>query len=287
MKEENKELIFFMIHFGAIPFLFFHAFIFSIIYYKHAPEVPLFVVLPLMWICFFRIMRYMPKPMHHLFKRKKSSDIPFSAPSLPAYIEAIIWYPVIAIIYYHFHVKFSLFANIDGLGKDTYSILSGYGAYFVASIVGGVISLFIVENFLSIKSEITSGQWKIIKNRLTSVFITYIGVILFFSGLYRWVSDNIDKSFSTSIETTLDAIYFSVVTITTLGYGDITPKSSISKIFVMVESILGVLFLAIMIGLVISTSLSQRPAKQIENKTIKQKIKRWFNLKGSDDASSS
>ncbi len=37
-----------------------------------------------------------------------------------------------------------------------------------------------------------------------------------------------------------DFMYFSVVTITTLGYGDILPNSRLVRLFVMIESISGV-----------------------------------------------
>ena len=37
----------------------------------------------------------------------------------------------------------------------------------------------------------------------------------------------------------LDSLYFSVVTLTTVGYGDLSPQTSLGKIFTMVYIILG------------------------------------------------
>jgi len=43
----------------------------------------------------------------------------------------------------------------------------------------------------------------------------------------------------------LDAVYFSVVTIATIGYGDLTPQTSIGKIFTIVYVFVGLgLFVA-------------------------------------------
>jgi len=50
----------------------------------------------------------------------------------------------------------------------------------------------------------------------------------------------------------LDFIYYSFVTLTTLGYGDILPNSLTAKLWSVTEAIVGVLFLAVMIGRIVS-----------------------------------
>lgn len=256
MKEDTKTTLKFLVIFGAIPFLYFHAFIFSIIYYNDSLEIALFIVLPLMWLCFARIMRYMPESIHLLMRRGKSKK-DFKKPSLPIYIEALIWYPILIGIYYHLHSRFLFLSNLDSVGSGVVSILSGYGAYFIATLVGGVASIFVIENVASLIKDLTQKQWIIIRNRLASVLALYFGVVFVFSGLYRWISENIEGSFSKAIESTVDSIYFSAVTITTLGYGDITPTAIVSKLAVIAQSIMGVVLLAVLIGLVISVSLAR------------------------------
>jgi hypothetical protein len=61
--------------------------------------------------------------------------------------------------------------------------------------------------------------------------IWVIGVILFFGILFQFTQTGA-KSF-------LDSLYFSFVTFTTLGYGDIVPLSGAAKILVIFESVTG------------------------------------------------
>lgn len=51
-------------------------------------------------------------------------------------------------------------------------------------------------------------------------------------------------------------IYFSFVTLTTLGYGDISPVSGPASVFAMLEAIVGQLFLVIMVARLVSLQVS-------------------------------
>jgi len=53
-----------------------------------------------------------------------------------------------------------------------------------------------------------------------------------------------------------DAIYLSFVTLTTLGFGDITPQGEIARTLVIVEAVFGQLFLAILVARLISMSVA-------------------------------
>ena len=48
----------------------------------------------------------------------------------------------------------------------------------------------------------------------------------------------------------LEAMYFSAVTITTLGYGDITPGCSLAQATVLAELAVGIYFLALIVAIV-------------------------------------
>ena len=51
--------------------------------------------------------------------------------------------------------------------------------------------------------------------------------------------------------------YYSFVTLTTLGYGDISPKNSIAEFFVYLEAIVGVFYMAIIVSTLVSSRLAQ------------------------------
>jgi hypothetical protein len=48
------------------------------------------------------------------------------------------------------------------------------------------------------------------------------------------------------------AIYYSFVTLTTLGYGDITPRSEVGRGLAIMEAVAGQLYLAVMIARLVS-----------------------------------
>lgn len=59
------------------------------------------------------------------------------------------------------------------------------------------------------------------------------------------------------------SIYFSLVTLTSLGYGDILPLSAIARIAAGFEAVGGVLYIAIMIGSIVGT-YRQKPLSEAD-----------------------
>ena len=51
--------------------------------------------------------------------------------------------------------------------------------------------------------------------------------------------------------------YYSFVTLTTLGYGDISPKNSLAEFFVYLQTIIGVFYMAIIVSTLVSSRLAQ------------------------------
>lgn len=56
----------------------------------------------------------------------------------------------------------------------------------------------------------------------------------------------------------LTMIYFSLITLTTVGYGDITPFSGFAQMFSGVEALIGQLYLAILVAYLVGSHLSAR-----------------------------
>ena len=54
-----------------------------------------------------------------------------------------------------------------------------------------------------------------------------------------------------------ELLYFSLVTMTTLGYGDITPVGSMPRVLAASEAVIGQLFVAILIARRVGLQVSQ------------------------------
>lgn len=76
--------------------------------------------------------------------------------------------------------------------------------------------------------------------------INYFELIVGFAYLYMF-SGSIASN-STILGKPLESLYFSFVTITTLGYGDFSPVKPLGQILVIVETMMGVILLVLIIG---------------------------------------
>jgi voltage-gated potassium channel Kch len=67
----------------------------------------------------------------------------------------------------------------------------------------------------------------------------------------------------------IDSLYFSVITLTTIGYGDIVPKTDVGKIFTVFYVLVGISLLAGIANYVLKHSLTQRIQKRRQDKINK------------------
>ncbi|MHC5179147.1 MAG: potassium channel family protein, partial [Planctomycetota bacterium] len=56
----------------------------------------------------------------------------------------------------------------------------------------------------------------------------------------------------------LDCYYYSFATLTTLGYGDITPVADYAKILAILEAVAGPVYLAIFVAQIIGMNIAQK-----------------------------
>jgi hypothetical protein len=81
-----------------------------------------------------------------------------------------------------------------------------------------------------------------------------------YMGLLYWVLGQIHSGmFSDTDLSRSGAIYFSFVTLATLGYGDIVPRTDVARGLAIVEGVGGQLFLAVLVARLLS--LYSTPAK--------------------------
>ncbi len=60
----------------------------------------------------------------------------------------------------------------------------------------------------------------------------------------------------------LDAFYFSTITLTTVGYGDITPHTDVGKLFTVFYVLIGIGIIATFANLFLKNAISRRAIKQ-------------------------
>jgi hypothetical protein len=97
------------------------------------------------------------------------------------------------------------------------------------------------------------GAISVDAEHLYAALSAYLLAGIFF-GLFYWVLEQIvPGSFATAGEfSRMSAFYFSFVTLATLGYGDIVPRTEVARGLAIVEGVGGQLFLAVMVARLVS-----------------------------------
>lgn len=90
--------------------------------------------------------------------------------------------------------------------------------------------------------------------------INYIELILGFAIIYAW-SGSISKG-SQVLSGSLDPLYFSCVTVTTLGDGDYKPSPGIGQGLVVAETMMGLILLALVLGALLTGIRDIKPLRK-------------------------
>jgi voltage-gated potassium channel Kch len=67
----------------------------------------------------------------------------------------------------------------------------------------------------------------------------------------------------------IDAIYFSVITITTVGYGDIHPTNDITKIFTIFYVLIGVGIIAASLNILVKIAAKKQAGRRLAKRNAK------------------
>ena len=126
-----------------------------------------------------------------------------------------------------------------------------FGLVFI--IGGGLfqwIVIFVQKLFREIWLDLAKlGQ---LRERLLIIIATYASAMVIYACIYGLLSTIESKSFSRPLVDFTDALYFSAITIATVGYGDIYPTSAFAKTVVISEILIGILLLGFLLSIVIT-----------------------------------
>lgn len=129
-----------------------------------------------------------------------------------------------------------------------------YALHIVARVVQIFLMFFVVDHLIRWLFSVKKVNADTVKGGICIYFL--IG--LTWMALYRLLYVLDPASFSIQFYNAWELIHFSFTTLTTLGYGDITPVSSSAKMLTNLEAIVGqmflVIFMARLIGLHITHS---------------------------------
>jgi hypothetical protein len=129
----------------------------------------------------------------------------------------------------------------------------------------GYIHLLIMLGFFSLTAWLAMQQVlcaeTIYRNRLTGAICFYLLLGMIWAMIYLLLMRAEPGSFSGIVttdwqESYLRMIYFSFITLTTLGYGDIAAALPVSRFFVYLEAIIGQFYLAILVASLIGMRFS-------------------------------
>lgn len=109
-----------------------------------------------------------------------------------------------------------------------------------------------------------------VNNKIAYFGIAILIVIFVFAFIYCGVSSAIE-----GVDDFGSALYFSVVTITTLGFGDMLPVSQFGKIMVCLEALSGV----VIVGLFLNTISNQQAQKINKQEKERNKYERYLDAK--------
>jgi voltage-gated potassium channel len=151
---------------------------------------------------------------------------------------------------------------------DLLSIIPFYLTYFSPSghylVTIRILRLLRVFRILKLSSFVHHAQ--VLKSAIASslqkitVFMLFIIALVLIIGTIMYVVEGEENGF-TSIP---QSIYWAIVTITTVGYGDLTPQTPLGQIISSVVMIMGYAIIAVPTGIVtVEMSRSQPVSKQV------------------------
>lgn len=133
-----------------------------------------------------------------------------------------------------------------------------------------VVLIFCVMSAIFILAEITADL-KVDANRVVGGICLYLLIGLVFGIAYTILEALLPGSFSNMPEQAQsmnsELIYYSYVTLTSVGYGDIVPLRPLVRTIAYLEAIIGVFYMAIMIGSMIGLLLNRAGSQTKDSKS--------------------
>jgi len=181
--------------------------------------------------------------------------------------EYLIEITILGMIIGLWSVRFSGPVFKIGIVLIIFSVLSNFTISFIDKTEFEIIQLILLLLFFFIILKPASEQAlfsdEITGNNIMGSICIFLLLGFIWAIFYLLIIEVTPTSFS-GIELTTwkqnlpDVIYFSFVTLTTLGYGDVLPTSPLARFLVYMEAIVGVFYMAIVVSSLVSAKGSSK-----------------------------
>ena len=101
------------------------------------------------------------------------------------------------------------------------------------------------------------------RNAIAEAFISYLVIATAYGQLYCLLNNFVDHAFNQTIPSTQGTtfLYFSMVTLTSVGYGGIVPVNPYVRMIAALESMSGIFFVAVVVARLVSSYRRKPPAR--------------------------
>jgi hypothetical protein len=144
---------------------------------------------------------------------------------------------------------------IPGISKIPFLSLTGdlFGILFIAFVIIEILSFIFKERYVSV-------------NVIYASIVVYLLLAVMWSFIFLVIETFQPGSFSLPQqidgETRSLFSYYSFVTITTLGYGDMTPIKDTARSFSMLEAVVGQIYLVVLVARLVGINIAQTMDKK-------------------------
>lgn len=131
----------------------------------------------------------------------------------------------------------------------------------------GIMFVFLLLATRSALRQVVFGT-EINANRLYGALCVYLLIGILWALMYSTLGAVDSNAFSgallpdSSDEWTVEWLYYSFITLTTLGYGDILPVSATARVLAFSEAVIGVFYMAVLVAALVGSYASARADKK-------------------------
>lgn len=151
---------------------------------------------------------------------------------------------------------FTYLVGIIGIGFELYHTFVGNLVPQLQAIYRVSFILYFLTLFIELIKQIFSAK-EITLNVIMGAFTGYIMIGIFGYFIFRIIFMLNPSAFAISQESTEDLFYFSFITLTTIGYGDITPLTEPARNFALIMGLVGQFYNSIIIAIIIGKFLQR------------------------------